>query len=69
MPRPPIPKQPPISLISSGGSGNIMAYSKRFYRLVFDRSTLTLSDELLDSNSMGIIGDATPGGWDTDTGR
>ena len=43
-----------------------MAYSKRFYRLVFDRSTLTLSNKL-SFNSMGIIGDATPGGWDTDT--
>lgn len=57
---------PSITLISSGGSGNIMAYSKRFYRLQFDRSTLTLKN-LLSFNSMGIIGDATPGGWDTDT--
>lgn len=43
-----------------------MVYSKRFYRFVFDRSTLTLSNKL-SFNSMGIIGDATPGGWDTDT--
>lgn len=57
---------PSITLISSGGSGNIMVYSKRFYRFVFDRSTLTLSNKL-SFNSMGIIGDATPGGWDTDT--
>lgn len=62
----PDPEAASISLISSGGSGNIMAYSKRFYRLVFDRSTLTLSNKL-SFNSMGIIGDATPGGWDTDT--
>lgn len=54
-----------ITLISSSGSGNIMVYSKRFYRFVFDRSTLTLSNKL-SFNSMGIIGDATPGGWDTD---
>lgn len=57
---------PSITLISSGGSGNIMVFSKRFYRFVFDRSTLTLSNKL-SFNSMGIIGDATPGGWDTDT--
>ena len=57
---------PSITLISSSGSGNIMVYSKRFYRFVFDRSTLTLSNKL-SFNSMGIIGDATPGGWDTDT--
>lgn len=57
---------PSITLISSGGSGNIMVYFKRFYRFVFDRSTLTLSNKL-SFNSMGIIGDATPGGWDTDT--
>lgn len=57
---------PSITLISSGSSGNIMVYSKRFYRFVFDRSTLTLSNKL-SFNSMGIIGDATPGGWDTDT--
>ena len=37
---------PSITLISSGGSGNIMVYSKRFYRFVFDRSTLTLSNKL-----------------------
>ena len=57
---------PWITLISSGGSGNIMAYSKRFYRLSFERSTLTLRN-LLSFNSMGIVGDATPGGWDADT--
>lgn len=57
---------PSITLISSGGSGNIMAYSKRFYRLSFDRSTLTLKN-LLSFNSLGIIGDATPGAWAEDT--
>lgn len=62
----PEPEAPMITLISSGGSGNISAYSKRFYRLVFDRSKLTLSNKL-SFNSMGLIGDATPGGWDTDT--
>ena len=32
-----------ITLISSGGSGNIDIYSKRFYRFAFDRSSLTLT--------------------------
>lgn len=57
---------PSITLISAGNSGNIMAYSKRFYRLSFDRSTLTLKN-LLSFNSLGIIGDATPGAWAEDT--
>lgn len=57
---------PSIKLISAGSSGNIMAYSKRFYRLSFDRSTLTLKN-LLSFNSLGIIGDATPGAWAEDT--
>lgn len=57
---------PSITLISSGGSHNITAYSKRFYRLSFDRSTLTLKN-LLSFNSLGIIGDATPGAWAEDT--
>lgn len=57
---------PSITLVSAGNSGNIMAYSKRFYRLSFDRSTLTLNN-LLSFNSLGIIGDATPGAWAEDT--
>lgn len=55
-----------ITLISSGSSGNISAYSKRFYRLGFDRTTLTLKN-LLSFSSLGMVGDATPGGWDSDT--
>lgn len=55
-----------ITLISSGGSGNIDVYSKRFYRLSFDRSTLTLKNTL-SFNSLGMIGSATAGSWDADT--
>ncbi|WP_300100233.1 SusE domain-containing protein [uncultured Alistipes sp.] len=53
-----------ITLISSGGSGNITAYSQRFYRFAFDRSTLTLTKSLSFSQ-LGIVGDAV-GSWDND---
>ena len=53
-----------ITLISSGGSGNITAYSQRFYRFGFDRSTLTLTKEL-SFNQLGIVGDGV-GSWDND---
>lgn len=53
-----------ITLISSGGSGNISAYSQRFYRFGFDRSTLTLTKEL-SFNQLGIVGDGV-GSWDND---
>lgn len=53
-----------ITLISSGGSGNITAYSQRFYRFAFDRSTLTLTKELSFSQ-LGIVGDGV-GSWDND---
>lgn len=53
-----------ITLISSGGSGNITAYSQRFYRFAFDRSTLTLTKNLSFSQ-LGIVGDAV-GSWDND---
>lgn len=55
-----------IQLISAGSSGNIQVYSKRFYRFAFDRSSLTIKN-LLSFNSLGLIGDATPGAWDVDT--
>ena len=55
-----------ITLISSGGSGNIMAYSKRFYHFAFDKSSLVLTKNL-SFNTVGIIGSATPNGWDSDT--
>lgn len=53
-----------ITLISSGGSGNITAYSQRFYRFAFDRSTLTLTKNLSFSQ-LGIVGDGV-GSWDND---
>ncbi|MCD7795374.1 MAG: SusE domain-containing protein [Alistipes sp.] len=49
-----------ITLISSGGSGNITAYAKRFYRFAFDRSSLTLTKELA-FDQIGIVGDGAKG--------
>lgn len=53
-----------ITLISSGGSGNIDIYSKRFYRFAFDRSSLTLTKSL-SFDQLGIVGDGV-GSWDND---
>lgn len=53
-----------ITLISSGGSGNITAYSKRFYRFAFNTQTLVLTNEL-SFDKLGIVGDAV-GSWDND---
>lgn len=55
-----------IVLISAGSSGNITCYSKRFYKFSFDKNTLVLT-KLNGFDKLGIVGDATPGGWDTDT--
>lgn len=52
-----------ITLISSGGSGNISAYSKRFYHFTFDRSTLVLTKDL-SFDQLGVIGDFN--GWGGD---
>ena len=53
-----------ITLISSGGSGNIDIYSKRFYRFAFDRNSLTLTKSL-SFDQLGIVGDGV-GSWDND---
>lgn len=53
-----------ITLISSGGSGNISCYSKRFYNFAFNKSTLTL--EVKNSfDQLGIVGDGV-GSWEND---
>ncbi len=62
----PEPEAASITLIDSGGSGNISAYSQRFYRFKFDRSSLTLTKDL-SFDRLGVIGSATPTGWDSDT--
>ena len=45
-----------IQLISSGGSSDIKAYSKNFYRFSFNRSTLVLTNEL-SFDQLGVAGD------------
>lgn len=52
-----------ITLISSGGSGNIAAYSKRFYFFTFNKTSLKLS-KAWSADQIGIIG--LNGDWNTD---
>ncbi|MCX4337488.1 MAG: SusE domain-containing protein [Bacteroidales bacterium] len=52
-----------IQLIDDGGSGNISAYAKRFYRFSFDKSTLVLT-KTLSFDYIGVIGDFN--GWGGD---
>lgn len=59
----PDPEAATITLISAGSSANIQIYSKRFYRLAFDRSTLTLKNAL-SFDQIGMIGDFN--GWAED---
>lgn len=60
----PEPEARTINLVASGESGNITAYSKRFYRFAFNRETLTLTKEL-SFDRLGIVGDGV-GSWDED---
>ncbi len=55
-----------IPLISSGGSKDIKAYSKKFYNFTLIKGTPALKMNF-GFDEIGIIGDATPGGWATDT--
>ncbi len=52
-----------IQLISSGGSGNISCYSKRFYNFEFDKSSLTLKVKN-SFDQLGVIGDFNSWGGD-----
>ena len=52
-----------ITLISSGGSGNISAYSKNFYHFTFNRSTLVLTNDF-SFDQLGVVGDFN--GWGSD---
>lgn len=55
-----------VQLISSGGSGNISCYSKRFYHLSFDKTSLVLKKGN-SFTTLSIIGDAGAqvSGWGT----
>ena len=51
----------------AGGGDNISAYTThRFYSLTLDKSTPKVIKNF-SFNSLGVIGDATPTGWDSDT--
>lgn len=52
------------TLAQDTNAGNILVIKDDFYRVRMDADGLTY--ELLQV-SMGVIGDATPGGWDKDT--
>jgi len=52
-------------LSTDGQAGDLVLPGPGYYELVANTSTLTWSYTLI--NSWSIIGDATPGGWSTDT--
>lgn len=52
-----------IQLISSGGSGNISCYSKRFYHFTFNKTTAMLNMDW-SMDQVGVIGDFN--GWGGD---
>lgn len=51
----PEPEAASIQLISSGGSGNITAYSKNFYHFSFNRSSLVLTNDF-SFDQIGVVG-------------
>lgn len=57
------PEAASITLIDAGNSGNISAYSKRFYSLAFNKSTLELKNQM-SFDQIGIIGDFNSWGED-----
>jgi len=54
----------PGKLSTDGGAGNLSVPDSGFYK--FDVNTTDLTWSYLKT-TWGLIGDATPGGWDTDT--
>ena len=60
------PEAAELPLVAGGGD-NIAAYTThRFYSLTLDKNTPKVIKNL-SFNSLGVIGDATPTGWDADT--
>ena len=60
------PEAAELPLVAGGGD-NISAYTThRFYSLTLDKSTPKVIKNF-SFNSLGVIGDATPTGWDADT--
>src|SRR5699024_6983466 len=54
----------PGMLTGTDGADNLTVEEDGFYRLRMDREALTYEAIKID---WGIIGEATPGGWDADT--
>jgi len=53
--------------LAAGGGDNITAYTThRYYNLTLDKATPKVIKNF-SFNSLGVIGDATPTGWDSDT--
>lgn len=61
----PAPEAASITLINDGGSGNISAYSQRFYKFSFNKSTLELK-KIFSFDKIGVIGDGANGWGDAD---
>ena len=60
------PEAAELPLVAGGGD-NIAAYTThRFYSLTLDKATPKVTKNF-SFNSLGVIGDATPTGWDADT--
>ena len=60
------PEAAELPLVAGGGD-NIAAYTThRFYSLTLDKATPKVIKNF-SFNSLGVIGDATPTGWDADT--
>ena len=60
------PEAAELPLVAGGGD-NISAYTThRFYSLTLDKATPKVTKNF-SFNSLGVIGDATPTGWDADT--
>ena len=60
------PEAAELPLVAGGGD-NIAAYTThRFYSLTLDKGTPKVTKNF-SFNSLGVIGDATPTGWDADT--
>lgn len=51
--------------LDENGPGNIDAPEPGFYMMEVDLAAMTYKNTLI--STIGVIGDATPGGWDTDT--
>ncbi|POY37401.1 hypothetical protein C3K47_06465 [Solitalea longa] len=54
-------------VLISEGEDNIPVAADGFYKIALNMQTIKTGTYTLTGTSWGVIGDATPGGWDTDT--